>query len=185
MKKRKDVRLVRTQGEARIVGQMIHVSLHRVGARLGAGAPALGGNRRDVRKVLGWFRCDRFLADSEGYRSVGSEGEHNVGSVVDHGAAVPLQKAERGWRADFVREQVWAKSTRDVFSVRLRIVGRSVSGDDTSNSLGDGRTVGGEIVGRTTRIEAIAQVFVVLGEERMDHRKTDAIDRTPATGVGG
>ena len=55
--------------------------------------------------------------------------------------------------------------------------GCSIRGHDAGNFLGDGRSVSVDIIGRTSGIKAIAEIFVEVSEERMDHGKGDAVDR--------
>ena len=33
-------------------------------------------------------------------------------------------------------------------------------------------------------LETVAEIFVVLGEQRVDHRKTHAVDGTPSPSIG-
>jgi hypothetical protein len=73
------------------------------------------------------------------------------------------------------------QNRRDFLAICLGIFGGSVGGDDAGNCLGDGRSVSGEIIGGAPSIQTIAEIFVVMGEQRMDHRKTHAIDRTPTS----
>src|SRR5580704_2476554 len=140
-----------------------------------------GGN---VRKSLRRFRGNRFLPDPETYRSVRRQGEHDVGRIVCKGATIPLREPEHRCCADFIGQQVGTKSTRDLLPVFPRIFGGSVRGDDAGNGLGDGRSVSWEIIGRASRIQTIAEIFVELGKQRMDHRKAHAVDGTPPTCVG-
>jgi hypothetical protein len=52
----------------------------------------------------------------------------------------------------------------------------SICGDDAGNCFGDGRSVSREIIGGAPGIQTIAEIFVVLGKQWMDHRKAHAVD---------
>jgi hypothetical protein len=71
-------------------------------------------------------------------------------------------------------------------SLRIRpgIFGRSVGRHDAGYCLGDGFPVSGKVIGRASRVEAVAKVFVELCEQRVHHRQTYAVDGTLSPGVG-
>ena len=71
----------------------------------------------------------------------------------------------------------------DCLCIELRIFRSSVRAYRTGNILDDRLTVGRKILGGTSGIQAIAQVFIELREERMDHQQADTIDRQPPASV--
>jgi hypothetical protein len=64
-------------------------------------------------------------------------------------------------------ENVGAEAARDFFAVGLRIFGGAVGGHPAGDGLRDSFSVSGEIINRPSAIQAIAEVFVGLGEQRM------------------
>ena len=64
---------------------------------------------------------------------------------------------------------------RDLLGIGLRILSGPVGSDDARNGLGDCLAIDIKVVGRAPSIEAIAEVFVKLGEKRVDHRQANPI----------
>ena len=120
-----------------------------------------GGN---VGKFRRWLRRDGFLADPEADRRIRREGEHDVGGVVGQRTAVPFGEAEHRRRADRVGKDVREEAVRDFLAIGLRVLGGSGRRHHAGDRFGDGLAIGREVVGRAPGVEAIAEIFVVLGE---------------------
>ena len=95
--------------------------------------------------------------------SVRRHREHDIGCVVDEGAAVRLGKAEGGRCADLIRQDVGAAAMRNILPVCPRILRGSVGGDNSGYGLSDGCSVSCEVISWASGIEAVAEIFVVLG----------------------
>ena len=63
----------------------------------------------------------------------------------------------------------------NLLGIGLRILSSPVGGDDARNGPGDCLAIDIKVVGRSPSIEAIAEVFVKLGEKRVDHRQANPI----------
>ena len=146
---------------------------------------ALGEDGRNVGKGARWLGGDGFFADAETNGGVRSKREHHVGRIIGTRATVPSGETKHGRGSDFVREYVGKKAVRHFFGVSTRIFGSAVGGDGSRNGFDDGLSVGSKIIEGTTGIQTIAQVFVVLSEQRMNHRQSDAVDGAPSAGVSG
>jgi len=70
------------------------------------------------------------------------------------------------------------------FHHSLGSFGGAICRDDSGDGLSDRFAVSGEIVGGTPDVQGIAEVLVELSEERMNHRRADAVDGTPSTSIG-
>ncbi len=142
--------------------------MHSVNARSRVSSLRPGGSAftggRNVRESLRRLRGDGILADPETNGSVRRQGEHNIGRVVCQGATVPLCESEHRRCTDFVGEDVGEKAMGNFLSICPWIFGGSVGSNDGGNFFRDGRSVSGEIIGGTPGIEAIAEIFVELGE---------------------
>ena len=74
---------------------------------------------------------------------------------------------------------------RDFFCIGSCIPRSSESGDDTGDRLDDGFAIRREIVGRAPRVKAVAEVFIELREQWMNHGKAASVDRAPSSCIGG
>ena len=80
-------------------------------------------------------------------------------------------KPNAAMRTDRVREHVREESVRDCRRIGPRVLGSSIGSDDTGDRLDDGFAVRREIICRAPGVETVAEVFVELSEQRIDHRE--------------
>jgi len=106
-------------------------------------------------------------------------------ALSNEGANVPLGEAEHARCADLVREDVGEEPVHDLLPICPGIFGGSICGHDASDCLADDLSISRKVIGGVTGIETVAEIFVKLGAQRVDHRKTHAVDRTPSPSVGG
>ena len=95
-----------------------------------------------------------------------------------------LDEAKRSRGPYCVRQDARAEPTRDGLTVGSRVLGRTLGGNDAGDCVGDRRPEGLQIVGRTTEIETVGEVFVVEPQQRLNHRQAAAIDDSPSSVVG-
>ncbi len=149
------------------------------------GMISLSSGRGNVWKGFRGLGCDRLFTDPETDWRIGRKREHDIRRVVGKGAAVPPGEAEDRGRADIVREDVGTEPARDFLSIGAWVFRGAHGGHHTGNGFGDGASMSGEVIGRMAGIEPVAEPFVKLGEQRVDHRKTHTVDRAPTPGVCG
>ena len=117
-----------------------------------------------------------------GYNRIGQEltkGQRDWREQIDIGseaAAVPFGKAKYRAAANFIGQHIGKESMRDMFGIAARIFSGAVGLDDAGDLFGYERAVDREVVSGCPGVEPIAEVFIILREERMDHGQSDAID---------
>jgi hypothetical protein len=83
---------------------------------------------------------------------------------------VPFDEAKRRLSADLIGKDVGEEAMSHLRAIPLRILRRAVGCDNAGDRLADNLTISREVIGGAASIEPIAQVLVVLREQRVDHR---------------
>jgi hypothetical protein len=65
---------------------------------------------------------------------------------------------------------------RNILPIRARVFRGSTGRDDTGDRFCDDLAVSRKIVGRMSCVETVAEIFVVLRKQRVDHWKTHSVD---------